>query len=63
MSVEQKFNQQELNLILNAVQQFKLQQEKQLSIQNQTEDWNSSEQATRTQILDTIEEKLFELLN
>lgn len=63
MSVEQNFNQQELNLILNAVQQFKLQQEKQLSIQNQTEDWNSSEQAKRTQILDIIEEKLFELLN
>lgn len=63
MSLEQNFNQQELNLILNAVQQFKLQQEKQLSIQNQTEDWNSSEQAKRTQILDTIEEKLFELLN
>lgn len=56
------FDQNELSLILNAIQGYKLQQERQLSERN-SQGYDTSEQAQRIQMLDDIEEKLFEILD
>ncbi len=56
------FKQTELSLLLNAVQSYKLQQEKQAA-NRKAKGWDTTEQSKRVQLLDDIEEKLFTMLD
>lgn len=56
-----KFTREEVNTLLSAAQHYRRYTEKQV-ITREDQGWSTEEQAQRIQILDDIEEKLFDIL-